>query len=466
MIDSSSFMLLETNAKSQQSDVSRVPEKSGTRSDQGFSDYMNQSSEKSSVKPADKADAHGGNSQKSEDNVEKAHSTTVAEQKSSETKEDKTPVNASINVDESEEDTTEQIVETDKIVAKVEDDPEVSTAALVNLMLQRAIKSNIEDTPNKLKDVENAELTNQKQNSALNALIQKTANSNVTDTINKDILANQDFKQNAEKLSPELSKLLLAEEKANGNNKLQNLNNKQELLTQMQLKPVDEVMDIKQENSDLIAKFIEKLDLNKNKGEALFQNRMTGDRNAVMADVSEINLNRMVSESSDKSVLMNSLNNSERVNSSPVAQQLKMNIPVSNPEWGTEFGKRIQMLMKNNIQHAEIRMDPPELGRIQVRINMNQDQANISFTALHANVKEAIESNMTRLRDMLDESGLQLGEADVNSEFQQQTNQRSEEQAGFEVQKQVGNKVDENDVTEIPAAAVQHTIDGVIDYFA
>ena len=466
MIDSSSFMLLEASAKSQQPDVSKVSEKSDMRNEQRFSGYMDKSSEKSSVKSTDNVDANEANSKKFEAKVEKESSNAVEERKSSEAEDDTTSVNASTTMNDNEEDTTEQVVETDKVATKAEEDPEVSTAALVNLMLQRAIKSNIEDTPDKLKDVDNAGLINQKQNNALNALIEKTAKSTVTDTLNKDILAIQDIKQNAEKLSPELTKLLLAEEKTSGNAKLQNLNNKQELLTQMQLRPVDEVMDIKQENGDLIAKFVQKLDLNKNKGEALFQNRMTGDRSAAMAEVAELNLNRMGSEGSDKSVLMSSLNNSERVNNSPIAQQLKMNIPVSNPEWGTEFGKRIQMLMKNNIQHAEIRMDPPELGRIQVRINMNQDQANISFTALHANVKEAIESNITRLRDMLDESGLQLGEADVNSEFQQQTNQRSEEQTGFGAQKQVGNNVDENEVAEIPAAAVQHTVDGVIDYFA
>jgi len=466
MIDSSSLMLLDTNTKSQKSDVSRVSDKRDMNNEQGFSNYMDQSSEKSSVKPATKGDAPETGRQKAEANVENEQSDAVETQKSTESKDDNTAVSASVTDNDSDEDAAKLVVESDKVVASVEEDAEVSTAALVNLMLQRAIKSNIEDSPNKLNDLENTNLANQKQTSALNALIQKTSNTTVMDTINKDILLNQDLKQSSEKLSPELAKLLLAEEKTSGNNKLQNLNNKQELLTQMQLKPVDEVMDLKQESGDLLAKFVEKLDLNKNKGEVLFQNRMMVDRSAAMADVSEINLNRLGSESADKNILLNSLSNSERVNSTPMSQQLKMNIPVSSPEWGTEFGKRIQMLMKNNIQHAEIRMDPPELGRIQVRINMSQDQANISFTALHANVREAIESNMTRLRDMLDESGLQLGEADVNSEFQQQTNQRSDEQGGFVVQEQVASGVDENDVTEIPAGVVQHTVDGVIDYFA
>lgn len=456
-------MLLDTNAKSPKSDVSRVSENTGIQDEQRFSNYMDQSSEKSS----EKKDSQETKNPESEAKIEKEQSNNTVEQKSSNVEEDKAPVNATATDSDSDEDTAKVAVESDKVAGKVEDDTEeVSTAALVNLMLQRAIKSNIEDTPDKLKGLNNDELVTQKQTNALDALIQKTASTSATDIMNKDILMNQDFKYSTEKLSPELAKLLLADEKAGGHNKLQNLNNKQELLAQMQLEPVDEVMDIKQENGDLIAKFLEKVDLNKDKGEVLFQNRMMGDRNAVMAEVSELNLNRVGLESTDKNVLVNSLNNSERVNTSPLGQQLKMNVPVSSPEWGTEFGKRIHMLMKNNIQHAEIRMDPPELGRIQVRINMNQDQANVSFTALHANVKEAIESNMTRLRDMLDASGLQLGETDVNSEFQQQTHQRSEEQGQFAVQKQVTNNINESEMTEIPAAVVQHTIDGVIDYFA
>jgi len=459
-------MLFETNSKPQKTDVSRISEKSDMKNDQGFSDYMDRSSEKSSVKPASKVESQELDSRKSEAIVERDNSNTVAEQKSTKVDQDKEFESDSTTDKGNDKDAEKVAVNSDDVVVNVKDDEEeISTAALVNLMLQRAIKSNIEDSPSKLKNLENTDLANQKQTSALDALIQKTALA--TEIMNKDIFENQSIKQSMEKMSPELAKLLLADEKDSANaGKLHNLNNKQELIAQMQLKPVDEVMDIKQENGDLIDKLLEKLDLTKNKGEVLFQNRMVGDRSAVMAEVSELNLNRMASENSDKNILLNSLNSSDRINNTTVAQQMKMNVPVSSPEWGAEFGKRIQMLMKNNIQHAEIRMDPPELGRIQVRINMNQDQANISFTALHANVREAIESNITRLRDMLGESGLQLGEADVGSEFQQQTNQRSEEQGQFAVQKQVIDSVDENDMTDIPAAVVQHSIDGVIDYFA
>lgn len=458
-------MLLETNAKPKNAKASRS---SDTKNEQGFSGYLDQSSEKSSVKSEAKSsvkdDTRETDNKRSEAKVEKDESKSTVEKNTSEMEDANTKVSASSTDNDSIEDAEKQGVESDKVLLEVKDS-EPSTAALVNLMLQRAIKSNVGESSDKSKSLDNAILATQQHTSALDALIQK--NTATKDKLTTDVLVNQDLKQSIEKLSPELAKLLLADAKNESNgNKLQNLNGKQELLTQMQLKPVDEVMEIKQETDDLIAKFLEKLDLNKNKGEVLFQNRMTGDKAAVSADVTEPSLMRMGSENGDKNILLNSMTNSERLNSSAAVQQSKMNVPMTNPDWGVEFGKRIKMLMNNNIQHAEIRMDPPGLGSIQVRINMNQDQANISFTALHANVREAIETNMNRLREMLGESGLQLGEADVNSQFQQQTNQRSEEQGQFAMQKQTTNSVDENELTDMPATMVQHSIDGVIDYFA
>lgn len=465
MIDASAFMLPDTKSVPKKVDNSRVTEKSTSNSSENFSNYMDQSTNKSEARVEQRVD----DQQRSQAKVEKSEPESVENQDSKDVNKEKVEARVSADQDNSEDvDTDSQVPENTQAVAAPvdEEQTEQSTAALVSLLLQRAIKSNIEDPLDKNKSSETALSAIQKQTSILENLIQKNT---TADPLNKDVLQMYKSDMQTEKLSPELMKLMLSGEKEGGSldNKLQTLNNRQEVLAQMQLKSIDEVMNIDDASSDLIARLVEKLDLDKNKGEALFQNRMTVDKALVASEFTETNLTRVTTESADRNLLLNSVNSTERANNSnSPLQQMKMTTPVSNPEWGAEFGKRIQMLMKNNIQHAEIRMDPPEMGRIHIRINMSQDQANISFTALHANVREAIENNMSRLRDMLGETGLQLGEADVSSQFQQQTNQSRDGQDQFSFQRQQALSGDGHEVSDLPPTVIQREIDGVIDYFA
>ncbi|ODC04151.1 hypothetical protein BFW38_12070 [Terasakiispira papahanaumokuakeensis] len=75
--------------------------------------------------------------------------------------------------------------------------------------------------------------------------------------------------------------------------------------------------------------------------------------------------------------------------------------------------ERIAIMQSRNMKIAEIRLDPPELGALRIRIHMQGDQANISFQSPHAHVRDALEQSMPRLRDMLAEQGMDMGEANV-----------------------------------------------------
>lgn len=84
--------------------------------------------------------------------------------------------------------------------------------------------------------------------------------------------------------------------------------------------------------------------------------------------------------------------------------------------------ERIAIMQSRNMKIAEIRLDPPELGALRIRIHMQGDQANISFQSPHAHVREALEQSMPRLRDMFAEQGMDMGEANVAD---QQSGERS-----------------------------------------
>ena len=78
--------------------------------------------------------------------------------------------------------------------------------------------------------------------------------------------------------------------------------------------------------------------------------------------------------------------------------QMFINTPLQEPQWQNEFTSRVAMLTKGGVQTAEIRLNPPHMGPIEVRVVLNDDLANITFTAQHSAVRDAIESSLPRLR--------------------------------------------------------------------
>lgn len=79
---------------------------------------------------------------------------------------------------------------------------------------------------------------------------------------------------------------------------------------------------------------------------------------------------------------------------------------VGHPQWSQAVGDRVLWLAAQNITSAELRLDPPELGPMQVRVSVNQEQVQVNFSSPHAVVREALDQGATRLREMFNEQGL------------------------------------------------------------
>ncbi|WNJ94643.1 flagellar hook-length control protein FliK [Vibrio ruber] len=78
-----------------------------------------------------------------------------------------------------------------------------------------------------------------------------------------------------------------------------------------------------------------------------------------------------------------------------------------------QLSERVQMMMSKNLKNIDIRLDPPELGRMHIRMNMSGDATTVHFTVATPQAREALEHSMPRLRDMLSQQGVQLGETSV-----------------------------------------------------
>ncbi len=153
------------------------------------------------------------------------------------------------------------------------------------------------------------------------------------------------------------------------------------------------------------------------------------------------------------------------------AETQRISVPVNvvfgHERWQHLAAERTVTLLQQGIKSAELMLDPPELGPLQVRIQMQNDQAVIHFTSASAAVRDALDQTIPRLREMLQEQGVDLLQAGVSDQSSQDgseaESQRDSERSAF--------SRDDPDTTASPLpdpAPQQHTLilNAGIDDFA
>lgn len=143
-----------------------------------------------------------------------------------------------------------------------------------------------------------------------------------------------------------------------------------------------------------------------------------------------------------------------------------LDTPFRQPGWDQALSERVMWVANQKFQGAEIKLNPPQLGPIEVRVQLQHEQAHISFTAQHASVRDALEAALPRLREMFNASGFNL--VDVNVSQHSFAEQQRQAQAGNRAQgMRIG--VDGDDAgpvvhTELTRSAA--ALRGGIDLFA
>ncbi|MDP1651778.1 MAG: flagellar hook-length control protein FliK [Rhodocyclaceae bacterium] len=93
--------------------------------------------------------------------------------------------------------------------------------------------------------------------------------------------------------------------------------------------------------------------------------------------------------------------------------------PVGNRGWDAEVGQKIVLLVNRQESRAELTLTPPQLGKLEITISVNGDQTSATFVSASPAAREALEQALPRLREMLAEAGISLGQANVNAESAQ-----------------------------------------------
>ncbi len=141
-----------------------------------------------------------------------------------------------------------------------------------------------------------------------------------------------------------------------------------------------------------------------------------------------------------------------------------INLPVKHPQWGQALGQRIVFMSNNGMQQAQITLNPQKLGQIQVMLQLDKDQQmHVSLVAQNGATRESMESALPRLKEMMEQAGIQL--ASVNVSDQKQFSESGDAQEHHRKNASKNTLVEGNKVEERPLLMTGST-DNIIDYYA
>lgn len=90
--------------------------------------------------------------------------------------------------------------------------------------------------------------------------------------------------------------------------------------------------------------------------------------------------------------------------------------PLSNSGWADEFSQKIVWLSTQQNHIAELHLNPPDLGPLNVVLKISDNQLTAQFTSPHSAVRDAVENALPKLRDILSDNGITLGNATVGDQ--------------------------------------------------
>ena len=102
----------------------------------------------------------------------------------------------------------------------------------------------------------------------------------------------------------------------------------------------------------------------------------------------------------------------------PATPQLPVHTPAGQQAWAEDVGNQVRWMLGRAESKAELVLTPPNLGKLEVSINLNGDQTTAQFIASSQAARDALERAMPQLREVLQQAGIMLGDANVSTSQQ------------------------------------------------
>ena len=147
-------------------------------------------------------------------------------------------------------------------------------------------------------------------------------------------------------------------------------------------------------------------------------------------------------DTTNQNISVNSISNNLRTTQIDSANVVELKPHVSSPDWGPALNQRITWMVANSLQNANITVNPPNLGPLEINIQSDQNKTNVQFIVTSSEVRQAIQDSIPALSKMFENSGLQLGQADINSRSYNQNRENAKTDAQIKNIETISNQVE------------------------
>lgn len=141
-----------------------------------------------------------------------------------------------------------------------------------------------------------------------------------------------------------------------------------------------------------------------------------------------------------------------------------INVYPGKAGWNEAVSQKVVWMVGATEQTAKLTLNPPELGPLEVIINVNNDKADATFISENPEVRKALEDGVSTLRQLMGQAGVELGQANVSTSKQQQEFQQSNQQQF--VRQQATNTTNQFEESGSNRPAVVRESNGLVDIFA
>lgn len=147
-------------------------------------------------------------------------------------------------------------------------------------------------------------------------------------------------------------------------------------------------------------------------------------------------------------------------------------VPFGHQSWGESMVERVMWMSSQNLSRVEIRLDPAELGPLEIQIQNRGQELQVQFVSQNPSVREALEGQMHRLREMfagqgLDQAEVTVADRSAGEQSRQGEGQRADRSAAGGVAGHgQGETADGEVIEELLNDPSTRPLRGLIDYYA
>jgi flagellar hook-length control protein FliK len=135
--------------------------------------------------------------------------------------------------------------------------------------------------------------------------------------------------------------------------------------------------------------------------------------------------------------------------------------------WDSALGQKIVWMSSQQQHVAELSLNPPDLGPLQIVLTVNNDQASAMFVSHNADVRQALETALPRLKEMMADSGISLGNTTIASDSSGQgASMEGFERSNHSGTHHAGSGGQANAIGSDGAGIARISIRGLVDTFA